>query len=468
MIEKLVTFLNEVVWSKPLVYGLLITGVLFTLRMRFFQVRHFKEMIRLMFQGEKSPNGISSFQAIAMSLAGRVGTGNIVGVSTAIFIGGPGAVFWMWITAFLGASSAFIESTLGQIFKRVENNEYRGGPAYYIEYGIGGKFGKIYGIIFAIVTIISVGLLLPGVQSNAIASSMHNAIHVPQWLMGAIVVVILGLIIFGGIVGAMIEIGVKRGLYSNEAGQGTGPHAAAAAEVSHPSKQGLVLAFSVYIDTLFVCTATALIILISGTYNVTDGTVNENGTPHLIKDGGIYVENATGKDYSGTAMYAQAGIDKAFHGSGYQFDPTFSGVGSYFIAFALFFFAFTTILSYYYITETNVAYLTRNQNNQVSSIFINIARVIILFATFYGAVKTADVAWAFGDLGVGLMAWLNIIAIWILHKPAVNALKDYEIQKKRLGNGYNAVYQPDPNKLPNAVFWLKTYPERLKQARAKK
>ncbi|HDA2390085.1 TPA: alanine:cation symporter family protein [Staphylococcus aureus] len=522
MIEKLVTFLNEVVWSKPLVYGLLITGVLFTLRMRFFQVRHFKEMIRLMFQGEKSPNGISSFQAIAMTLAGRVGTGNIVGVSTAIFIGGPGAVFWMWITAFLGASSAFIESTLGQIFKRVENNEYRGGPAYYIEYGIGGKFGKIYGIIFAIVTIISVGLLLPGVQSNAIASSMHNAIHVPQWLMGGIVVVILGLIIFGGvrsianvatavvpfmaiiyilmaviiiciniqevpalfalifksafglqsafggIVGAMIEIGVKRGLYSNEAGQGTGPHAAAAAEVSHPSKQGLVQAFSVYIDTLFVCTATALIILISGTYNVTDGTVNANGTPHLIKDGGIYVENATGKDYSGTAMYAQAGIDKAFHGSGYQFDPTFSGVGSYFIAFALFFFAFTTILSYYYITETNVAYLTRNQNNQVSSVFINIARVIILFATFYGAVKTADVAWAFGDLGVGLMAWLNIIAIWILHKPAVNALKDYEIQKKRLGSGYNAVYQPDPNKLPNAVFWLKTYPERLKQERAKK
>ncbi len=522
MIEKLVTFLNEVVWSKPLVYGLLITGVLFTLRMRFFQVRHFKEMIRLMFQGEKSPNGISSFQAIAMSLAGRVGTGNIVGVSTAIFIGGPGAVFWMWITAFLGASSAFIESTLGQIFKRVENNEYRGGPAYYIEYGIGDKFGKIYGIIFAIVTIISVGLLLPGVQSNAIASSMHNAIHVPQWLMGGIVVVILGLIIFGGvrsianvatavvpfmaiiyilmaviiiciniqevpalfalifksafglqsafggIVGAMIEIGVKRGLYSNEAGQGTGPHAAAAAEVSHPSKQGLVQAFSVYIDTLFVCTATALIILISGTYNVTDGTVNANGTPHLIKDGGIYIENATGKDYSGTAMYAQAGIDKAFHGSGYQFDPTFSGVGSYFIAFALFFFAFTTILSYYYITETNVAYLTRNQNNQVSSVFINIARVIILFATFYGAVKTADVAWAFGDLGVGLMAWLNIIAIWILHKPAVNALKDYEIQKKRLGNGYNAVYQPDPNKLPNAVFWLKTYPERLKQARVKK
>lgn len=521
MIEKLVSFLNDIVWSKPLVYGLLLTGLFFTLRMRFFQVRHFKEMIRLMFQGERSPNGVSSFQAIAMSLAGRVGTGNIVGVSTAIFIGGPGAVFWMWISAFLGASSAFIESTLGQIFKRVENNEYRGGPAYYIEYGIGGKFGKIYGALFAIVTIISVGLLLPGVQSNAIASSMHNAVDIPQWIMGIAVVIVLGLIIFGGvrsianvatavvpfmaiiyilmavviiclnlqaipalfavifksafglqsafggIVGAMIEIGVKRGLYSNEAGQGTGPHAASAAEVSHPSKQGLVQAFSVYIDTLFVCTATALIILISGTYNVTDGTTNANGTPHLIKDGGIFVENDSGKDYSGTAMYVQAGIDKAFQGSHYHFDPSYSGVGSYFVAFALFFFAFTTILSYYYITETNVAYLTRNYNNQISNVCINIARIILLFATFYGAIKTADVAWALGDLGVGLMAWLNIIAIWILHKPAVNALKDYEIQRKKLGNGYHAIYKPDVNKLPNAIFWLKTYPQRLKSEQLK-
>lgn len=515
MVEKIVTFLNDIVWSKPLVYGLLLTGILFSLRMRFFQIRHFREMIRLMFQGERSPNGISSFQAIAMSLAGRVGTGNIVGVSTAIFIGGPGAVFWMWITAFLGASSAFIESTLGQIFKRVENNEYRGGPAYYIEYGIGGKVGKIYALIFAVVTIISVGLLLPGVQSNAIASSMNNAISIPQWVMGIIVVIVLGLIIFGGlrsianvatavvpfmaiiyilmaviiiciniqavpalialifksafglqsafggIVGAMIEIGVKRGLYSNEAGQGTGPHAAAAAEVSHPSKQGLVQAFSVYVDTLFVCTATALIILISGTYNVTDGSTNANGTPHLIKDGGIYVNGPEGKDYSGTAMYAQAGIDKAFQGSHYHFDPSFSGIGSYFIAFALFFFAFTTILSYYYITETNVAYLTRNSTKRTSTIFFNITRVVLLFATFYGAIKTADVAWALGDLGVGLMAWLNIIAIWILHKPAVNALKDYEIQKKQLGNGYHAIYKPDPKKLPNAIFWLKIYPERL-------
>lgn len=516
MLEGLLTWFYDIVWSKPLVYGLLITGVLFSLMMRFFQVRHFKEMIRLMFQGEKSPTGISSFQAIALSLAGRVGTGNIVGVSTAIFIGGPGAVFWMWATAFLGASSAFIESTLGQIYKREEKGQYRGGPAFYIEYGIKGKLGKVYGLIFAIVTVISVGLLLPGVQSNAIASSMKNAFRLEPWIIAIFLAVLLALIIFGGIkwianaataivpfmaiayiimaviiiflnieqvpglialifksafgmqaafggiLGAMIEIGVKRGLYSNEAGQGTGPHAASAAEVSHPAKQGLVQAFSVYVDTLFVCSATALIILLSGTYNVTDGETTSSGKPSMIKDNGIFVEMSNGdKDYSGTAMYAQAGIDKAFQGGSYHFDPAFSGIGSYFIAFALFFFAFTTILAYYYIAETNITYLTRKGTGRKTFFWINVTRVVLIVATVYGAVKTADIAWMMGDLGVGMMAWLNIIAIWILHKPAIQALKDYELQKKQLGSGKKAIYKPDPKKVPNAVFWLKDYPQRL-------
>jgi AGCS family alanine or glycine:cation symporter len=518
MLENFVTWLNGIVWSKALVYGLLLTGILFSLMMRFFQVRHFKEMIRLMFQGEKSPTGISSFQAIALSLAGRVGTGNIVGVSTAIFIGGPGAIFWMWATAFLGASSAFIESTLGQIFKREEKGEYRGGPAFYIEYGIKGKVGKIYGLIFAIVTVISVGLLLPGVQSNAIASSMKNAFSLNPWIIAIALAVLLALIIFGGIkwianaataivpfmaiayilmavviifinvdqvpalfalifksafgmeaafggiVGAMIEIGVKRGLYSNEAGQGTGPHAASAAEVSHPAKQGLVQAFSVYVDTLFVCTATGLIILLSGTYNVTDGGTTSSGGPRLIENNGIFQPMSDGgRDYTGTAMYAQAGIDKAFQGSNFHFDPNFSGIGSYFIAIALFFFAFTTILAYYYISETNITYLTRNKSNTVTQIWINVTRIVLIAATVFGAVKTAEAAWGMGDLGVGLMAWLNIIAIWILHKPAINALKDYEFQKKKMGSGKKAIYKPDPKKLPNAVFWLHDYPNRLKK-----
>ena len=195
-LDNLVAFLLDLVWSKPLFYGLLLTGILFTLMLKVFQLRHFKEMVRLMFRGENSPKGITSFQALSLSLAGRVGTGNIVGVSTAIFIGGPGAVFWMWATAFLGASTAFIESTLGQIYKREERGEYRGGPAYYMEYGINNKFGKILGITFAIVTVIATGLLLPGVQSNAIASGLHNAWGIPHWIVGAVLAILLALIVF--------------------------------------------------------------------------------------------------------------------------------------------------------------------------------------------------------------------------------------------------------------------------------
>lgn len=516
--EAIVSFLNEIVWSLPLVYGLLFTGIFFSIKMGFFQVRHLKEMIRLMFQGEKSPTGISSFQAIALSLAGRVGTGNIVGVSTAIFIGGPGAVFWMWMSAFLGASSAFLESTLAQIYKREVDGEYRGGPAFYIEQGIKGNLGKIYAIVFAVIAALSTSVLLPGVQANAISSSMKNAFGFDAWIIAVILAIILALIIFGGIkqiatvatavvpfmailyigmaiviivmnidkvpglflliiksafnmesafggiFGAMIEIGVKRGLYSNEAGQGTGPHPAAAAEVSHPTKQGLVQSFSVYVDTLFVCSATALIILLSGTFNTTDGTTGKDGLPHLIKDGGIYVEGADGaKDISGTAMYVQAGIDKAFHGSGYQFDPSYSGIGSYFIAIALFFFAFTTILAYGYIAETNISYLLRKNSKSVSKLGINIIRLLVICSSVFGAIKAADLAWAIGDLGVGLMAWCNVIAIWILHKPAVKALRDYERQKKEKGSGRYAVYHPDPNELPNAKFWLEDYPARLRK-----
>ncbi|MEB7853038.1 alanine:cation symporter family protein [Staphylococcus equorum] len=509
MITEFIDFLDKIIWSPPLVFGLLITGLIFSLITRFAQVRQFKEMLRLLFKGEKSPQGISSFQAISLSLAGRVGTGNIVGVSAAIFIGGPGAVFWMWVTALLGASTAFVESTLGQIYKQKENGEYRGGPAYYIENGIGEKFGKIFALIFAIVTIISIGLLMPGVQSNAIATSLHSAFSIPKWAVTIFLVILLSLIIFGGIkriasmataivpfmaiayillaviviflnieevpalfalifksalglqstfsgiIGAMIEIGVKRGLYSNEAGQGTGPHAASAAEVSHPAKQGLVQAFSAYIDTIFVCTATALIILISGTYNTTDGTENAQGQPNLIEDNGVYVLNADGsKDFSGTAMYVQSGIDKAFQGDSYQFDPNFAGFGSYFIAVALFFFAFTTILAYSYITETNIAYLTRNLSAKKSNFYITLTRFLLIFATAYGTIKTADAAWAMGDVGVGMMAWLNIIAIWILCKPAFRALKDFENQKKSKGSGSLAVYKPTQQDAPNAYFWF--------------
>ncbi len=494
--EDFVSAANAIIWSNALIYLLLLAGIYFSIRMRFFQVRLIKDMVKLMVEGDKSSAGISSFQALSVSLSGRIGTGNIAGVATAIFIGGPGAVFWMWAVAFLGSGSAYVESALGQIFKRKEKGEYRGGPAFYIEKGFKNKqIGKIYAIIFALSTIIACGLLLPGVQSNSIASGIKSAFDVKYIYTGIVLALLLGLIIFGGIkmianvaqfvvpfmaiayillavviigmnydkvpgvfwliissafgakatfagiIGAMITIGVKRGVYSNEAGQGTGPHPAAAAEVSHPAKQGLVQAFSVYIDTLFVCTATALMILITGMYNVKGADGN------LIVDNGVYYVQDGVKHVDGSATYTQAAIDKAFSSGQQSFHEGYVGAGSYFVAIALFFFAFTTLMAYYYIAETNVAYLTRKRGGPLMMFLLKLA---IMAAVFFGCVRTATIAWDLGDMGVGIMAWLNIIAILILQKPALLTLKDYEQQKKA---GKDPVFDPVALGIKDADFW---------------
>ena len=308
--NEIVNAINGVIWSPALIYLCLGVGLYFSLRSRFLQLRHLKGMIRLMFQGKGNDAGVSSFQALSMTLAGRVGTGNIAGVATAITFGGPGALFWMWMVAFLGASSAFVESTLGQVYKEKINGEYRGGPAFYIEKGLGMKW---YAWTFAISTIFACGVLMPGVQANSIGSSLQTAFDIDPNVTAAGLALLLGFIIFGGvkrianfastvvpfmalgyiivacviialnigqlpgvilliwksafgldagfgaILGLAIMWGVKRGVYSNEAGQGTGPHASSAAAVSHPAKQGLVQAFSVYVDTLFVCSAIAVL-----------------------------------------------------------------------------------------------------------------------------------------------------------------------------------------------------------------
>ena len=494
--EKFISAANAIIWSNALIYLLLLVGVYFSIRMRFFQVRLFKDMIKLLFDGDKSKAGISSFQALSVSLSGRVGTGNIAGVATAIFIGGPGAIFWMWMVAFLGAGSAFIESTLGQIYKRKEAGEYRGGPAYYIEKGFANKsVGRIYAIVFAICTIVATGLLLPGVQSNGIASAVKSAFAIDHLITGIVLAVLLALIIFGGIkaianvaqyvvpfmalgyilvalavlamnfkmipevfvlivssafgakatfagiIGAMISIGVKRGVYSNEAGQGTGPHPAAAAEVSHPAKQGLVQAFSVYIDTLFVCSATAFMILISGMYNVKGPGDNE-----LLVDNGVYYMQDGVKHMDGSATYTQAAVDKAFSGQE-VFNASYVGAGSYFVAIALFFFAFTTLMAYYYIAETNVAYLTKKRGARPMMLLLKLG---IVTAVFFGCIRTAKLAWDLGDMGVGIMAWLNVIAIIILQKPAIDSLKDYEKQK---ATGKNPDFDPIALGIKNADFW---------------
>jgi AGCS family alanine or glycine:cation symporter len=470
--EEILTKINDLIWSNALIILCMGTGIYFSVVTRFLQVRYIKEMWQLLFDGKSSDKGVSSFQAFAIAISGRIGTGNIAGVATAIAMGGPGAVFWMWLIAFLGSASAFIEATLGQIYKQVNNGEYRGGPSYYIEKGLGMKS---YAILFAVATVLSTALFLPGVQSNSIALSMQNAFAIPVSYTGAAVVLLLALIIFGGVkrIGKVAEVvvpfmaggyilmaivimalniteipavisliiksafklepafagvfgmavawGVKRGIYSNEAGQGTAPHAAAAAEVSHPVKQGLVQAFSVYIDTLFVCTATAFMILFTGKYNVVN------------PEGGFLVENLPGAKIG--AEYTQQAISSHF-----------PSLGAGFVAVSLLFFAFTTIMAYYYIAETNLSYLDKKGNKWA----VNTLRLLLLFSTFYGSVKTAEAAWTLGDIGVGMMAWLNIIAILLLRKPALKALKDYQQQRKA---GKDPVFDAKDAGIENTSEW---------------
>ncbi|MDY3586163.1 alanine/glycine:cation symporter family protein [Enterobacter hormaechei] len=472
--NELVSAINGVIWSPALIFLCLGVGLYFSLRSRFLQLRHIKHMITLMFQGGATDAGVSSFQALTMTLAGRVGTGNIAGVATAITFGGPGALFWMWVVAFLGASSAFVESTLGQVYKEKINGEYRGGPAFYIEKGLGVKW---YAWLFAIVTIFSCGLLLPGVQANSIAASLDIAFGLNPNVTAAILAVLLSFIIFGGvkriasfssmvvpfmalgyiivacviiainieklpavilliwksafgleagfgaILGQAIMWGVKRGVYSNEAAQGTGPHASSAAAVSHPVKQGLVQAFSVYIDTLFVCSATGFMLLITGLYNVQgiDGAALYTGIAGV----------AAGPGYVQTAM-----------------ESMMPGFGNYFVAIALFFFAFTTIIAYYYIAETNIAYINRKIHRPWLTFLL---KLCLMASTVYGTIRTADLAWGLGDIGVGLMAWLNIIAIVLLHKKAFASLKDYETQNAQ---GIDPQFDPVRLGIKNADYWL--------------
>jgi alanine or glycine:cation symporter, AGCS family len=472
-VETVVNFLNGIIWSPALIYLCLGAGLYFSIRTRFLQVRHWRPMVRLLFGGVSSERGLTSFQAFALAVSGRVGTGNIAGVATAIAIGGPGAVFWMWLIAFLGAGSAFVEAALAQIYKEEIGGQYRGGPAYYIERGLRMKW---YAVTFAIATVFATGFFLPGVQANSIGAAMENAFSIPTWATGLAVVVLLALIIFGGIkrigraaqflvpimgtgyvlvalavvalnvsevpavvrliftsafgggaafggiVGLAISWGVKRGIYSNEAGQGTAPMAAAAAEVKHPAEQGLVQAFSVYFDTWLVCSATAFMILLTGKYNVANPA------------GGYLVENLPG--VTAGPGFTQAAVDSVV-----------PGVGSAFVAIALFFFAFTTLLAYYYYAETNLAYL---QKHAASRAMFNVLRVVFLGVIFYGTARSADLAWEMGDIGVGLMAWLNIIAILFLTRPALSCLRDYEAQLKA---GKPPRYIAKASGVDNAVCW---------------
>ena len=457
MFEKIVSIVNDIVWSPALVVLLVGAGLYFSVRTRFVQVRRFGLMVKSLFapahkDESGAQNGISSFQAFCVALSGRVGTGNIVGVATAIALGGPGAVFWMWIIAFLGASTAFVESTLGQMYKFPHATGYRGGPACYIEQGLKSR---PLGVLFAILTIIGYGLLLVSVQSNGMTTAARNTFGISPVVSAIVLVVVVGLVIIGGIksisrvasvitpfmalgyiiftiivlvlnidsipgvfmsiingafgikpvaggiLGSTIMMGMKRGLFSNEAGEGGGAIVSASASVSHPAKQGLAQAFSVYVDTLLICTGTAFMILCSGTYNIFDARTGEMLVAQAPELGANYVG------------FTQAAVDSVMR-----------GFGGGFVSIALFFFAFTTIMADYFYAESSIIYMFRGKKGEMLVLWV--FRFALLGMIVLGALKEAGVIWQIGDIGVGITAWINVVALLILCPQAIRALKEFE------------------------------------------
>ena len=449
-IYAVMTPVSSFIWSYILFYLLFGAGIGFTIMTRFMQFRMLGHMVRITFDSRSSDQGVSSFQALATSLAARVGTGNLAGVALALWVGGPGAVFWMWMTALVGLATTFVECTLGQVYKiHYADGVYRGGPAYYIERALGQKWMSI---LFAVFLIIAYGFAFSGAQANTIAKGMEGAFEVPTWVTGIALVVLAAVVIYGGLrsiarvaekivplmaigyflvavyvmianysevpgmlwliiqsafgfgpavggaVGYTIKVamenGVKRGLFSNEAGMGSTPNAAATAEVNHPAAQGLVQAFGVVIDTLIICSCTAVVILLSGVYD------------QMLASGGG--ESMQGIQLTQTAM--------ADHLGGF-------GVG--FIAVAILFFAYTSILANFAYSEINLEYLAGKHHKKA----IAILRPLVLAMVMIGSVATLGFVWDFADLAMGLMATTNLIAIIFLAPIALRVLKDYERQR---------------------------------------
>ena len=437
------TSLNDWLWGNILVAALVCCGLWFTWRTRFVQFRMIGEMIRLLgdsaVPSEKGKRHISSFEAFAVSVATRVGTGNMAGVATAITIGGPGAVFWMWVMALMGSATAFVESTLGQLFKQHHEDSFIGGPAYYIQRGLHSRWMSV---LFAVLITITFGLSYNSIQSNTICGALQESFGwSPLWV--GVVLSIVGLtIVFGGIkriarvssilvpvmaigyfllavfiiimnlhliphvlkvivtsafgleqvagggLGATMMTGIKRGLFSNEAGEGSAPNVAATASVSHPVKQGLIQALGVFTDTLMVCSCTAFIILICGLHQSTD----LNGI-----------------------VLTQASVEAVI-----------GSFGSVFIAIAILLFAFSSIIGNYYYGEANIRFLT-NSKMTITVYRIFSAGVVVMF----GALATLELVWSLGDLCMALLTACNLVAIVALGRYVFRLLDDYRQQKRQ-------------------------------------
>ncbi|TCP28692.1 AGCS family alanine or glycine:cation symporter [Scopulibacillus darangshiensis] len=447
--------INDKLYSNVLIILLIGLGIYFTIRTRFVQFRLFGEMFRVI-KDETSADksGVSSFQAWTISTASRVGTGNMAGVALAISTGGPGAVFWMWLIALIGGATSFIESTLAQVYKVKNGDTFRGGPSYYMEKALNAKW---MAVLFSVLITVTYGLIFNAVQTNTITVAFKQSFGVNRLLLGIILAIVTALIIFGGLkrianftgiivpfmaiiyvavalvtlimnvteipniialifenafgikeivgggLGAAIMNGVKRGLFSNEAGMGSAPNAAATANVSHPAKQGLVQTLSVFTDTLLICSATAFMILISGEW------VNSS-----ISDGINLTQNAM--------------------------NTLIGSWGGPFVGLSILLFAFSSVVGNYYYGESNIQFHTNGKT------LLNIYRVAVVLMVIFGAVIAVPVVWSLADLFMALMAITNLVAITLLGKIAYAVLKDYMDQKKQ---GKDPVFRA------SSIPWLK-------------
>ncbi|MCP5419416.1 MAG: alanine:cation symporter family protein [Gammaproteobacteria bacterium] len=435
----MLSFLNDLLWGKVLITVLIVLGLLFTISSRFVQFRYFGRMFSILTQAFHHQAGhLSSFQALALSVAGRVGAGNIAGVAVAISLGGPGAVFWMWIIGLMGMATSFFECSLAQLYKNAESDgTFRGGPAYYIERGLGQKW--LAGL-FSLLLLATFGFAFNALQSYTVASSFQDAFGIPAFATGIGLVVVLGLIIFGGIkriadvaeivvpvmalgyfaasvfviatnlgelpgmftmifksafglepafaggIGAAILMGVKRGLFSNEAGLGSAPNVAAVAYVPHPVNQGVVQSFSVFIDTLILCSCTASIILLSSVFQ-------------------------PGSEMGGVAM-TQAAL--AEHVGEW---------GRGFVSIALMLFAFTSIMYNYYLGENSLNFFSE-ENKTLFTVY----RIVTLGLVMWGSLQDLGTVFGFADVIMGLLALVNLAALVMLFKTGLRVMKDFDQQ----------------------------------------
>ena len=465
MLNDILGQINDLMYTYLLLFLLLGTGLYFSIRSRFAQVRLMKEGFRILTEKAEVEDGkkqVSSFQALMISTASRVGTGNIAGIATAIAAGGPGAVFWMWVMAVIGGASAFIESTLAQVYKTKDGKDFRGGPSYYMEKALGKRW---MGVLFSVLLIICFAYGFNGLQSYNMSSALEY--YIPGYsessypmIVGLILAVGTGLIIFGGVhrigfitsvmvpimagaylliglftivthlpqlpgvlamilseafdvqaimgglAGSAVVIGIKRGLFSNEAGMGSAPNAAASASVSHPAKQGMVQVISVFIDTLLICSATAMLLL--------SGVQGEAG----VLDGIPFVQKA---------ISANVGT-----------------WGIHFITASIFAFAFSSLIGNYYYAESNILFIKNNK------VLLFVFRCTCLLAVFLGAQADFSLVWNLADITMGCMAIVNIIAILLLGNIALKVLKDYETQKKA---GKNPVFKAENVGIKNTDCW---------------